>query len=205
MPNSVYFCIGKFFISYSIKEIKKGEEITIRYNNRSLTYEDRQEKLLKYWEFKCNCQLCEYQKKHINSEYNNFMKSFSPESGQNDQGVVENFEKFLKENEKNFNHYELANAYLQLETYYCIENDLNNTKKFYDLVAKYSDASNYIFNLEGLNKVALCQLLLLDSSQLIDAFNNIANFMSKKSPFKDNDIKCLISNNMKHYNGELSY
>ena len=60
LPNSTYFCIGKFFISYCIKEIKKGEEITIRYNNRYLTYEDRQEKLLKYWGFKCNCQLCEY-------------------------------------------------------------------------------------------------------------------------------------------------
>jgi len=195
----------KIFISYYIKEIKKGEEITIRYNNRYLTYEDRQEKLLKYWGFKCNCQLCEYLKKHNNSEYNNFMKSLSPDSAKTDKGVVENFEKFLKENEKNFNHYELANAYLQLETYYCIEKDLSNTKKFSELVAKYSDASNYMLNFEGLNKVALCLLLLADNSQLIDAFNIIVNFMSKNGPFKNKELKCFISNNMKHFNGDLAY
>jgi hypothetical protein len=41
-PNTAYFGIGGYFISHCIKDIKKGEEITCRYDNSSLTFEDRQ-------------------------------------------------------------------------------------------------------------------------------------------------------------------
>ena len=62
-----------------------------------------------------------------------------------------------------------------------------------------------MLNLEGLNKLALCLLLLDEADQLIEAMNNIVNFISKNGPFKNIELKCLTSNNMKHFNGDLYY
>ena len=101
-PNTAYFGIGDYFISYCIKEIKKGEEITCRVNNSSLTFEDRQEYFLKNWGFKCKCQLCEFQKKKNNTEFNNLIKILAKPNTEINPKNVESFEKFLKENEKKF-------------------------------------------------------------------------------------------------------
>ena len=62
-----------------------------------------------------------------------------------------------------------------------------------------------LFFIESLNKVALCLFLLGDVSQLIEALNSIDNFLIKYGPFKNKEIKCLISNNSKHFNGDLAY
>jgi hypothetical protein len=65
LPNTTYFGIGDFYILFCIREINKGEEITSNYYSSSVSFEERQERLLKSWGFKCSCQLCEYQEKKM--------------------------------------------------------------------------------------------------------------------------------------------
>ena len=198
-PNTAYFGIGKYFISHCIKDIKKGEEITCRYDNSSLTFEDRQEYLLKNWGFKCKCQLCESQKKYNNSEFNNFIKIFEQLVSEIDPKMVESFEKYLKDNEKNLHNYDLANSYFQLENYYNIKNDFNNMKKYSDLLTKYLKEEYYFLNILHYNGIFLNSILSLDFSNLQGNLNDFENFLSKYCPLKKDDTIFLMVNNIKRF------
>ena len=74
LSNTSYFGIGDYYISFCTREINKGEEITSNYCSSIYTYEDRNNKLLKNWGLKCTCQLCKYQEKKNEPNYNNFIK-----------------------------------------------------------------------------------------------------------------------------------
>jgi hypothetical protein len=44
---------------YSLKHLKKGEEINISYlGNQNLSFEERQKILIEKYSFVCNCELC---------------------------------------------------------------------------------------------------------------------------------------------------
>lgn len=45
--------------AYAVRDIKKGEEITISYNSRDELREDRQHHLLEIWGFECTCEVCD--------------------------------------------------------------------------------------------------------------------------------------------------
>ena len=199
LPNTTYLGIGDFFILFSIKEIKKGEEITCRYNNSSFTFKDRQDELQKFWRFKCKCPLCEYQRKKDYSEYDNFIKRFDPQSNDTiDPEFIESFHQFLAQNEKNYNYYDLTNAYFQLEIYYSQIKNLNYTKMFSDFVSKYSEG-NFLFMIANLYKVVLCILGSNDRKQFLDALQNIKNFLAKNTPFKNEEIDSFIEDNIKQF------
>ena len=198
-PNTAYFGIGEYFISYCIKEIKKDEEITCRYNNSSLTLEDRQEYLLKNWGFECKCQLCESQKKYNNSEFNNFIKIFAQPNSKIEPKMVESFAKFLKENEKNLQNYDLANSYFQLEDYYNFKNDSINMQKYSDLLKKYLKEDYYFLNILHYNGIIINSMLSPDSSNLKDNLDDLENYLIKYSPLKKDDIKSLIIKNAKSF------
>lgn len=179
------------------KKIKKGEEITCRYDNNSLTFKDRQEKLLKSWGFKCKCQLCEYQEKNNYSNYDAFVRLFYPDSDNNiSSEIIESFEKFIKENEKNYNNYDLANAYLQIETYWYQRKDLDNTKKYSNIVAKYAEGENYILHLSNIYKVVLCLLGLHNEEELSNAMKRVENYLTKYTPFTIEEINSFIDDNV---------
>ena len=198
-PNTAYFGIGEYFISYCIKEIKKDEEITCRYNNSSLTLEDRQEYLLKNWGFECKCQLCESQKKYNNSEFNNFIKIFAQPNSEIEPKMVESFAKFLKENEKNLQNYDLANSYFQLEDYYNFKNDSINMQKYSDLLKKYLKEDYYFLNILHYNGIIINSMLSPDSSNLKDNLDDLENYLIKYSPLKKDDIKYLMIKNAKSF------
>ena len=198
-PNTAYFGIGDYFICYCIKEIKKGEEVTCRYNNKSLTLEDRQEYLLKNWGFKCKCQLCESQKKNNNTEFNNFIKIFDTPSSKINPKVVESFEKFLKENEKNLQNFDLANSYFQLEEYYIIKHDSINMQKYSDLLKKYLKEEYYFLNILHYNGIILDSILSPDSSNLQDCLFDSLNYMIKYCPLKKDEALNLIIKNTKTF------
>ena len=198
-PNTAYFGIGDYFISYSIKEIKKGEEITCRYDNSSLTFEDRQEYLLKNWGFKCQCQLCESQKKYNNSKFNNFIKIFAKPNSEINPKMVESFEKFLKENEKNLPNYDLANSYVQLEEYYILNKDSINMKKYSEILKKYLKEEYYFLNICHYNGIIINSLLSLDSSNYEDYLDDFGNYLIKYSSLKKDVALCLMINNAKSF------
>ena len=184
MPNTTYLGIGDFFILFNTEEIRKDEEITCNYDNTSLTFKDRQKELLNSWGFKCKCKLCEYQEKNNYSYYDNFIKLFYPNANVNiSPEIIGALEKFLKENEKNYSSYDLANAYLQLENLSSQSKDLSITQKYSDLVTKYTEEKHYLFKLTNIYKC-------------FDSMKNIEDFISKNSPFITEEIHCFIIDNI---------
>ena len=197
LPNTMYMGIGDFFILFSTEEIRKGEEITCNYDNFSLTFKDRQKELLNSWGFKCKCKLCEYQEKNNYSDYDNFIKLFYPNANVNiSPEIIGAFEKFLKENEKNYSSYDLANAYLQLENLSSQSKDLSITKKYSDLVTKYTEEKHYLFKLTNIYNIFLCYLGSKSQKECFDSMKNIADFISKNSPFTTEEINCFIIDNI---------
>ena len=197
LPNTMYMGIGDFFILFSTEEIRKGEEITCNYDNFSLTFKDRQKELLNSWGFKCKCKLCEYQEKNNYSDYDNFIKLFYPNANVNiSPEIIGAFEKFLKENEKNYSSYDLANAYLQLENLSSQSKDLSITKKYSDLVTKYTEEKHYLFKLTNIYNIFLCYLGSKSQKECFDSMKNIADFISKNSPFTTEEIHCFIIDNI---------
>ena len=197
LPNTMYMGISDFFILYSTEEIKKGEEITCSYDNSSLTFKDRQKELLNHWGFKCKCKLCEYQEKKNYSDYDDFIKFFYPNSKVSiTPEIIGSFIKFLKENEKNYNSYELANAYLQLENLSSQSKDLSLTQKYSNLVTKYTEEKYYLFKLSNLYNIFLCNLGLKNHTGCSESMKNIEDFISKNSPFTDEEINFFIIDNI---------
>ena len=197
LPNTMYLGIGDFFILFSTEEIRKGEEITCNYDNFSLTFKDRQKELLNSWGFKCKCKLCEYQEKNNYSDYDNFIKLFYPNANVNiSPEIIGAFEKFLKENEKNYSSYDLANAYLQLENLSSQSKDLSITQKYSDLVTKYTEEKHYLFKLTNIYNIFLCYLGSKSQKECFDSMKNIADFISKNSPFTTEEIHCFIIDNI---------
>ena len=196
LPNTAYLGIGNFFVLFSTRNIKKDEEITCRYDNNSLTFKDRQERLLKSWGFKCKCQLCLNQEKINYSDYDSFIKLFYPDSDNNiTLEIIDNFKKLIEENQKNFNNYDLANAYLQLETYWSQRKDLDNTKKYSNLVTKYSVGDNYCFQISNIYKLVLCLLGLHNQPEFLNAIKEVELLLTKYTPFTIEEINCFIDDN----------
>ena len=208
LANTTYFGIGDYYISFSIKEIKKGEEITSNYCSATYTYEDRNNILLKNWGFKCSCQLCKYQEKRNEPDYNNFIKLLTGITSEEtinkiSLGTLKFFEEFLEKYKKNFSCYELANGYLQLESFYTFHNDLTNVKKFSELVTKYAGEKNYIFQMSNLYTLAICinNCNARDNGiygrDLFIVMRDIQSLLKKYTPFTDEEIKFFIDDNIK--------
>ena len=208
LSNTKYIGIGDFYISFCVKEINKGEEITSNYYSPSISFKDRQQRLLKNWGFKCSCQLCQYQEKKNNVDYNNYIKLFDNDS-KISLKTAEIFENFLDKNKKNLSCYELANGYLQLEQYFFKLNDLKNIKKFSDFVDKYAKGNNYLFEISHLNFLILFIMGLNskeneDEAELFTLMKKLANVLIKYTPFNIEEIQDFIDNNIKQLNSDVS-
>ena len=111
---------------------------------------------------------------------------------------AQKFEQFLDKNKKNYSCYELANGYLKLETYYYTLNDYNKIKKFSDLVTKYADGKNYLFQLQNLYNIylGLIQSKNPNDKELFILSHNIYFFLIKYTPFTTDEIKSLMDYNI---------
>ena len=187
LPNSTHCGISDYYIGYSIRDIDKGEEITSKYCDSKLPYNERQQTLLENWRFKCSCQLCKYQEKKNDSEYNNYIKLFDNSPKDIPNKNVQKFEEFLERNKKKYSCYDLANAYLKLEKYYFVHKDFNNTKKCSDLVSKYASGKNYSFQLSNLNTLLLC-VSSSHGNEFFAIYQKVINYLKKYTPFTEEEL-----------------
>ena len=65
IPNTARYFFGDIMIIFSAKDIKKDEEITTAYVSSLNSYDERQ-KHIEYYLFKCDCELCEIERKDPN-------------------------------------------------------------------------------------------------------------------------------------------
>ena len=74
--NNIYYeGIGDFIFCYAIKDISKGDELTISYIDPKEKYFERKEKL-SHWGIKCNCNLCQYDFKTKKQDYKKMFYKF---------------------------------------------------------------------------------------------------------------------------------
>ena len=195
LPNTSHFGIGDYIFIFCVKKINKGEEITTSYYSAMEPYDERQEVLRNNWRFKCQCQLCVYQEKKNDIQYNNFIKLFNSENNITIK-KAEQFEEFLKS--KKYSCYELANGYFYLEKFYANKYDISNTKKFSELVTKYEDGKNYTFQLHNLF-VLLMIIIVKNGKEFFNVYKDIITYLKKYTPLSGDDIKYLIDEALKNY------
>ena len=193
LPNTEHFGIGDYYFGYCIREIDKGEEITTHYVSAKKSYKERQKVILENWRFNCKCQLCQYQAKKDDPQYDNFMELFDKPYNVIFQKNADSLEEYLEKNKKKYSCYEIANAYLKLEDYYYKKRIFNKAKKCSELITKYADGKNYNFQLDNLYKKLLCATHSKNNEFFI-VYRDIISYLDKYTPLNSEDIEYLFRN-----------
>ena len=193
LPNSERFNIGDYHFGYCIREIEKGEEITVKYISSTKSYKERQQTLLENWRFNCNCQLCKYQAKKSDKIYDDYMEMMKKDVNDIPKKEAKLFEKYMEENKKKFSCYELANAYLKLEEYYHIIRDFNSVMKLSELITKYADGKNYTFQLNNLY-ILILSVILSGKKDFFKIYKEIIKYLKKYTPLNTEEIEYLFNN-----------
>ena len=207
-PNINNFSIGDFMICFAIKDISEGEELNTLYFNNSYCYSLRQEKCWNNWGFKCNCEICIYDKININNHkkkfFENSLKEFY-EIGNNrlnhknininDKYI--SFEKFIIENKKELSSFDLAKGYLQLIKHYGVLNDFNKCKELSEILSVLTQKYNYYsFEIENLN--ILFEYFGFKDKNIFDyLIKRYEIFIVNNTPLNKDDFNILISHTIK--------
>ena len=207
-PNINNFSIGDFMICFAIKDISEGEELNTLYFNNSYCYSLRQEKCWNNWGFKCNCEICTYDKININNHkkkfFENSLKEFyeignNPLNHKNininDKYI--SFEKFIIENKKELSSFDLAKGYLQLIKHYGVLNDFNKCKELSEILSVLTQKYNYYsFEIENLN--ILFEYFGFKDKNIFDyLIKRYEIFIVNNTPLNKDDFNILISHTIK--------
>ena len=195
LPNTAHFGIGNYYIAFCIKEIDKGEEITTKYSDPKDPYQERQKEILENWRFKCKCQLCSYQEKKLDLEYERFYGLLDNSAKKISIKNVKSFEDYLEKNKKRFTCFDMAKGYLKLEEYYCSMKDINNTKRCSETITRYANGKNYFFQKSNLFILFLC-VSSTHSEGFLTVFLELINFLEKYLPLSNEDIQYFIRNQL---------
>ena len=207
-PNINNFSIGDFMICFAIKDISEGEELNTLYFNNSYCYSLRQEKCWNNWGFKCNCEICTYDKiniiNHKKKFFENSLKEFY-EIGNNPlnhkniniNNKYISFEKFIIENKKELSSFDLAKGYLQLIKHYGVLNDFNKCKELSEILSVLTQKYNYYsFEIENLN--ILFEYFGFKDKNIFDyLIKRYEIFIVNNTPLNKDDFNILISHTIK--------
>ena len=164
IPNCIYFGFGDILIIIAVNEIDKNSELFINYYSVDALYDERQTYIQDNYNFKCKCELCEYEGKKIKenkenkilNEYltrlrNNFLKN---DKGQNEfmkinnevisQKEIKQMVKFLEQNKKMFSCYEKNIMYLNC-AHCMMKYDPYQSYEYLESALKYTENRNYYF------------------------------------------------------------
>ena len=191
LPNSTHFSIGDYFFGYCIRDIDKGEEITMKYVSSSKSYKERQQTLIENWRFNCSCQLCKYQLKKNDMTYNNYIELMDKSYKDVSKKDAKLFEEYLEKNKKKFSCYEMANAYLKLEEYYHLCRDFSEVRKLSELITKYADGKNYSFQLNNLN-ILMLTVSVSGSNEFFNVYKELIKLLEKYTPLNSEEIQYLF-------------
>ena len=200
-PNVNTFTIGDFMFCFAVKDILPGEELNSLYFSNTNHYNLRQEKSKINWNFNCSCEFCSNDKSKINDKnkiyYENTMKEFYEiRSDILTHGKINNkfteFEKFLIENEKLLDKYELGNGYLKLIYHYAILNDYKKSKELSEkMFFELENENLYSMLLENLN-ILFCFFGHSDSNIINYLMERYENLILKHSNLNKDDFEELV-------------
>ena len=195
LPNTAHFGIGSYYIGFCINEIEKGEEITTKYSDPKDPYKVRQKELLENWRFNCKCQLCRYQEKKLDPEYERFIELLDKPAKEVSINTAKLFEEYLEKNKKRFTCFDMSKGYLKLEQYYSLVKDISNTKKCSEIITKYSKGKNYFFQQSNLYLLFMC-VISIHSDEFFLLYKEVINFLEKYLPLSSEDIQYFFKNQL---------
>ena len=67
IPNCFYFGFGDVLIIIALNDIEPNSELFINYFHDDMVYDTRQKFTKKFYDFKCHCELCKYEKNKFKS------------------------------------------------------------------------------------------------------------------------------------------
>ena len=195
LPNSNHFTIGDYYFGYCTQEINQGQEITMKYVSSMKLYKERQQILLENWRFNCSCQLCQYQSKKIDSTYNKYMELLDKSVKDIPTNDIKLFEEYLDKNKKKFSCYEMANAYLKLEEHYHLSREFNDVKRVSQLITRYANGKNYVFQLNNLYILMLAVTYSKDN-EFMKVYKEIIKYLEKYTPLNSDEIQYLFNDRL---------
>ena len=161
IPNCYHFGFGDILIIIAVNDIESNSELFLNYLDDDMLYEKRQKILKEIYDFDCNCELCEYEKKKLKEnekkildEYlnklNNVIKENPDEKKEKKvnnklcQQEIEEMINFIEKNKKMFSCYEKSSLYLKCAL--CmVFYDANFSFEYLEKSLKYSENRNYYF------------------------------------------------------------
>lgn len=157
-PNTTNYGIGDFIFVMPNRLIKKGEEITILYLTTPKLFEDERNGLFKdIYNFKCNCDLCEYERKNrqnnanVYPQYDKYIrKLIDNQNTYQKEKAMKEFPKFLEKNKEYLLEYDIGKAYLELSSSSGI---FKEAYKYYQLADKYLGKKYFESKRINLNKI----------------------------------------------------
>jgi hypothetical protein len=172
LSNTFYYGIGDFFIIVATTDIEPNNEITNNYVGTDyFKYENRRNKIIKNWNFECQCDLCKYEEKQANNKERNFVFEIFEDFYSSPDKVLERvcelnkkhglryLMDYLQENRKKFNNLDM---YKCLYYYSVVINNLNPFLALECLEKAYSFCRNIIFEIQALELLKAYSLQLSD-------------------------------------------
>ena len=220
--NTSFDGIGDFIFLYSIKDIRKDEEITISYCNQNEIYKKRKIKF-DNWGINCNCEFCvndiatknkEY--KTIYNEYIDFFQNYVYKANISKDDLsmiyrkIQFLEDFLKQKESFLKPYEKCIILTVIFQFYNFANEIEKSKlilkSFFDV-----DKENYfliaseILNLNLRFNHHLIEMNYKEGENLfIEAKKKLIEYFLKMTPYKEKDIEEMIKLNIQSHKNFLN-
>ena len=220
--NTSFDGIGDFIFLYSIKDIRKDEEITISYCNQNEIYKKRKIKF-DNWGINCNCEFCvndiatrykEY--KTIYNEYIDFFQNYVYKANisKDDLSIIyrkiQFLEDFLKQKESFLKPYEKCIILTVIFQFYNFANEIEKSKlilkSFFDVEKEnYFLIASEILNLNLRFNHHLIEMNNKEGENLfIEAKKKLIEYFLKMTPYKEKDIEEMIKLNIQSHKNYLN-
>ena len=215
--NIHYEGIGDFIICFAIKDIHKGDELTITYIDTRLNYSKRKE-LLSKREIQCDCNLCKYELKTKNegyrvklNQYIDFFQNYKYKANINEENLKYIYEKiieistFMNENNNKLTSYEKCCCLAFILNFYTFISNVENVKLIKEQFFNIEKYNYFYLSVELINSILRFNRHLIDMNYkdchklYNDSINDLIIYFKKMTPYNEESIKEIMKLNIKQF------
>ena len=216
--NNIYYeGIGDFIFCFAIKDIHKGEEITISYINPTLNYQERKEKL-NNWNIDCYCNYCKHDLETMNSgykiklnQYIDFFNNYQYKSNINKENLnniaakIYEFHNFFYENKNKLTSFEKCICLKHIFNFYSFANDIESSKFIKKQYFEIENFNHFFLSLDLLNSNLRFNRHLIDINYkegdklYNESINELIQYLKKLTPYQEDAIREILNKNIKQY------
>ena len=208
--NVCYEGIGDFIFCFAIKDINKGDELTISYISSSENYNKRKEKL-DNWGIICKCNYCQHDIKTKDEPYKKrydayvgFFQNYKYKANISQDFLsillkkILELNDFIVQNKEKLTPYEKCYCLLEIFKFYNFTNEIETSKQIYETFFMYEKYEYFfIANMILSNNLRfnnhLIEIKNKDGKKLFnEAKEELIKYFLKMTPYQENAIKEMI-------------